>query len=90
MQQDYRDKYSNDIIEAVTAGQKINAIKRLREQTGMGLKEAKHAIEALEAELRADSSIAPQMQEEGGTVDLLRLIVIVAALVAIYWFFLRG
>ena len=40
--------YSDRVIEAVTAGRKIEAIKLLREETGMGLKEAKHAVEDLE------------------------------------------
>lgn len=38
-----------DEIERLTrSGQKINAIKLLREQTGLGLKEAKDAVETLE------------------------------------------
>ncbi len=32
----------------IRAGNKIEAIKRYREQTGLGLKEAKDAVEALE------------------------------------------
>ena len=37
------------------AGQKIQAIKLHRQQTGMGLAESKTAVEAMEAELRARS-----------------------------------
>lgn len=36
------------VVEALGAGQKIEAIKRYRELTGVGLKEAKDAVEALE------------------------------------------
>jgi len=43
--------YSDKVREAVTAGRKIEAIKRLRAETGMGLKEAKHAVEELERSL---------------------------------------
>lgn len=35
-----------DVVALLEAGQKIEAIKRLREQTGLGLKEAKEAVEA--------------------------------------------
>jgi ribosomal protein L7/L12 len=38
-----------DIVELIQRGNKIEAIKRYREQTGLGLKESKDAIEAIEA-----------------------------------------
>ena len=34
-----------DVLEAVHAGRKVEAIKRLREHRGMGLKEAKEAVD---------------------------------------------
>lgn len=34
------------VLDALQQGNKIEAIKRLREQTGLGLKEAKDAVEA--------------------------------------------
>ena len=34
------------MAEALQRGRKIEAIKRLREETGMGLKDAKEAVEA--------------------------------------------
>ncbi len=43
------------IKEALFQGRKIEAIKLYRQQTGMGLKESKDAVERLEAELRASS-----------------------------------
>ena len=43
------------VKEALFAGQKIQAIKLYREQTGVGLKEAKDAVEKLEAELRTST-----------------------------------
>ncbi|MCU1441245.1 MAG: hypothetical protein JWP85_2242 [Rhodoglobus sp.] len=36
-----------DVVDAITAGNKIEAIKHYRERTGVGLKEAKDAVEAL-------------------------------------------
>lgn len=41
------------IAQALKAGDKIEAIKLHRDATGLGLKEAKTEIEALEANLRA-------------------------------------
>jgi len=35
-----------DVVSAIQANRKIEAIKLLRAATGMGLKEAKHAVEA--------------------------------------------
>ncbi len=37
-----------DIHELLSAGNKIEAIRRVRERTGMGLKESKEAVERLE------------------------------------------
>ena len=42
---------SDDVIEALRRGAKIEAIKRYREQTGAGLKEAKDFVEALQNRL---------------------------------------
>ena len=41
------------ITDAITAGRKIEAIKQLREVSGLGLKEAKDVVETIESELRA-------------------------------------
>jgi hypothetical protein len=35
-----------DVLDALRRGNKIEAIKRMRDQTGLGLKEAKDAVEA--------------------------------------------
>ncbi|NPV01757.1 MAG: hypothetical protein HPY53_10295 [Brevinematales bacterium] len=40
--------FEYELQDLIRAGNKIEAIKRYREQTGMGLKEAKDAIEAME------------------------------------------
>lgn len=42
----------SDIIELLRQGQKIEAIKLYRERTGLGLKEAKDAVEAIERQRR--------------------------------------
>ncbi|MBC8011630.1 MAG: ribosomal protein L7/L12 [Burkholderiales bacterium] len=46
------DAQINAISDALRGGNKIEAIKLYREATGLGLKESKDAVEALEADLR--------------------------------------
>ena len=43
----YRDNMPVDVVALVAAGQKIQAIKRFRELSGAGLKDAKDLIDAL-------------------------------------------
>ena len=40
-----------EVLDAIRSNRKVEAIKRLREATGMGLKEAKHAVEDLQRSL---------------------------------------
>lgn len=47
------DTLLNEIEEALRAGDKITAIKLYRAATGLGLRESKDEIEAIEADLRA-------------------------------------
>ena len=44
---------SSEVGDWLRRGQKINAIKVYREQTGMDLKDSKDAVDALEAEMKA-------------------------------------
>ena len=46
-----QDPNNTEIISLLRARKKINAIKLYREQTGVGLKEAKDAVEQIEASL---------------------------------------
>jgi hypothetical protein len=77
-------KYSNAVQEATLAGHKIAAIKLLREETGMGLKEAKHAIEELEHSLGIQPSAATN---SSGLAGLIKLIGFVIAAILIYRYF---
>lgn len=60
------------MLDALTSGQKILAIKRVRELTGLGLKEAKEFVEAIEQgdiTLRDDLIIIPPQPPETATPD---------------------
>ena len=66
----------DNVVGAIRAGRKIEAIKLLREARGIDLREAKHEIEAY---MRANPSVVasnPELRESGA--NLLVVIVIVA------------
>jgi len=56
---DISEAQAAQIAEALKAGQKIEAIKLYREAAGVGLREAKEAVEALERELGHANPYAP-------------------------------
>lgn len=59
-----------DVETLVMRGQKIQAIKRYREQTGLGLREAKEAVDALEQELFVPGTTT-SFQHEGESGNAL-------------------
>ena len=63
-----------DVIAALHEGRKIDAIKLLREQRGIGLKEAKHEVDAY---LRDHPQLA-SMQKTGSPVGCLLVVGIIA------------
>lgn len=85
----------DDVLDALRGGNKIEAIKRLREATGLGLKEAKDLVEAHEAGsagatgLRS-SAVAPMPTvvsgRDGVGVGTVLALVVAAALAAWWWF----
>jgi hypothetical protein len=79
--------FSEEVLAAVDAGRKIEAIKILREKTGIGLADAKHAIDALSRERRNDPVIAAGMTEEGGAGGMIKMIVVIAIVLGVYFYF---
>jgi hypothetical protein len=73
--------------EALYAGRKIDAIKQLRELSGLGLKESKDIVEHLEAELRAAH---PERFTNTRTKSsgCLLLLILFFPVVVIIWFFI--
>ena len=64
-----------ELLECVRSGQKIEAIRRLREATGSGLVEAKDAVEALEAGRQAallGGQTPPASSDDDEILGLLR------------------
>ena len=67
----------DSVIELIHANRKIDAIKLLREQRGLGLKEAKHAVEVYAR--NNPHMLQPSLQPES-SVPRLALVAIVIAL----------
>lgn len=76
---------------ALNSGNKIEAIKLLREQTGLGLKEAKDAVEAMsDSEFTIAKKQQRQTIEKPAGVNLLGWLAGLAALAcALYYFHSR-
>jgi len=71
-------------FQAAVSGQKIKAIKILRLETGLGLKEAKEIIDALDLPANAGDINRPAMQEVGGASGFYQLIAVIIALLIFY------
>lgn len=54
-----------DVVAAIKAGHKVEAIKRLREARGLGLKEAKDAVDAYVRAHPDAVASAPALAESG-------------------------
>jgi len=86
MQPNLSNAQRDAIQTEIFAGKKISAIKAYREATGAGLKDAKDAVEAMEAQLRTSSpgrfTAAPA---KAGCLPMLLLLVIPSLLAAWFW-----
>lgn len=67
----FAQSFEDELRALLAAGQKIEAIRRYREQMGAGLAEAKAAVEALE---RSDESAHGSAATAGFEPELLRLL----------------
>ena len=73
------------VSDLVAKGNKIEAIRRYREATGLGLKEAKDAVDALERQVNPDAVVA-RNAAMGRTLRLLMfaLLIVVGAVVLVF------
>ncbi|MCC7055448.1 MAG: ribosomal protein L7/L12 [Gemmatimonadaceae bacterium] len=74
-----------DVIAAAQRGEKIEAIKILRERTGVGLAEAKDAVEAFAS---GESSLGNMVSASGGSTRALQFVVVGIVLLLMGYFFL--
>ena len=78
---------SDDVISAVDANRKIEAIRILREETGLGLKEAKDTVDRLARSRKGEPGRTAAMPEEGGASGMIRMVVLIAIILVIYFYF---
>ena len=81
------EKLSEAVMQAVRSGHTVQAIKQLRAETGLGLKEAKDIIDREVAAYRQANPHAKMVQESS---RLPRVIILVLIAVAIYWYVTNG
>ena len=82
---------SEAVIAAVDKGRKIEAIKLLREETGLGLAEAKDVVDALAKARRDEAPLADSgMVEEGGAGGMIRMAIAIAIILGVYVYFFTG
>ena len=70
----------NEILQLIRQGNKIEAIKRYRELFDVSLKEAKDAVEALEAHMTGGYVAAPTVKGSGCASLLIGLVVVLLGL----------
>jgi hypothetical protein len=86
------DTYSQAVKNALDSGRKIEAIKIYREENGVGLKEAKHAVERLERERRPTQTTGnADMREPGSSgASLIKWVVFLAVIIVFYKVFVTN
>ena len=79
---------SEKVINEIKAGRKISAIKLLREEQGIGLKEAKVLIES-HINQNAEVKEAFEANQPAGLSQerVLQLVVIIIVLLVVYYFY---
>ena len=75
------------VIAAIQSGNKIEAIKLLREQTGLGLKEAKDAVEAMPKNKTGGTGHFPTIETPKSGNVIVWIMGLVALGFAAYYFF---
>ncbi len=79
---------SPQVYQLLATGRKIDAIKLIREETGLGLAEAKEIADVLSGHGAAGTSPPPAMKEEGGAGGFLAIAFAVLIAFLLYVFFL--
>lgn len=81
-------QFSASVMAAMQSGNKIEAIKLLREQTGLGLKEAKDAVETMAIPKAVGTGQYPTIEKPKSGSAVIWLIGLAALGFAAYYFFM--
>lgn len=78
----------SSVIAAIQSGRKIDAIKSIREQYNLGLKEAKHVVDAYIDENGEDESEEPKTV--GITIErVILMLIVIAILYGLYDYLMK-
>ena len=75
-----------DVISAIEKGRKLEAIKILREKNGLGLANAKVLVDRATSRLVPHPSTSAMVDEESGTKKLMKSLLLLTVLAALYYF----
>ena len=76
----------SEVLRAIEKGHKIEAIKILREKSGLGLANAKVLVDRAASRLTPLSSNPAMLREESASSKLMKSLLLVTALAALYYF----
>lgn len=80
----------DEVLSAIESGRKIEAIKLLREATGLGLANAKVLVDRVSSK-HAERHPSPAITEsDGGAATLLKMLLAVTLIFAVYRFLIGG
>ena len=77
------------VIRAIEQGRKIEAIKILREETGLGLANAKVLVDRAYRTHGPQKPVPGAISEESGAAKLAKSVFLVMILVGFYYFFFK-
>jgi hypothetical protein len=84
MEPEYPD-LPTEVILAVQSGRKLDAIRILREHTGMGLTDAKLLVDRLSEEYGSELPALSASREDSGNLRLLATLVILGGAAAAFF-----
>ncbi|MFQ6005104.1 MAG: ribosomal protein L7/L12 [Woeseia sp.] len=82
------EELSPEIYQLLASDRKIEAIKLIREETGLGLREAKDLADALSGNHDPGQVPPPEMREEGGAGGMVAILIAILIAILVYVFFL--
>ncbi|MBB3209970.1 ribosomal protein L7/L12 [Rhodopirellula rubra] len=78
------DDVTNEIRDLLARGQKLQAVKFYKASQETSLLEAKNAVEAIEAELKASTPDSPLVSSKTGCAGAIVLLILPVTLAAAY------
>ena len=80
------EQLSPEVYQLLATGRKVEAIKLIREETGLSLREARELADALTG--HSEPAPLPQMTEEGGASGMVAIVIAIIIAILVYLFLL--